>query len=85
MGELVNNITPKKHCISSHRMCKSFNDAYWATYIACLSEVNQKCLFSEDCALAIYQQYRNEDCPKYYSRYTLGSVKEYMKDNEKIA
>ena len=71
-----------EHCISSRRMCSSFNDAYWTAYNACLSEVQQQGLFSEDCVIAIYQQHLKADCPKYFTRYTLGSVKEYIKDNE---
>ena len=74
------------HCVSSIYVFKTFSEAFWDAYSQCVThprDVFFSC-FVRDWSLAVYQLHDSSTCPKYYTRYTLGSIKSYIQYNEQL-
>ena len=73
------------HCISSVRMYRTFSEAFWDGYNQCITNpTGDMSLFNRDYCLAVYQIHMEKACPRYYTRYTLGSVKSFLMFNESL-
>ena len=74
-------------CISSLNMYRTFNEAFWDAYNHCIDSQNtvvQHAALPEDFVIAVYQQHTRLSCGKHYTRYTLGSYKQFMLFNQKL-
>ena len=72
-----------ERCITGCGTRPSFNDAFWEAYTKCLTEVTGESLFTDDFTIAIYQHH-DASCFKATTRFTLGSVKQFMRYNEEM-
>ena len=73
------------HCISSVYMYRTFSEAFWDGYNHCIINPNKDMsLFHRDYCLTVYQIHMNKACPRYYTRYTLGSIKAFLMFNESL-
>ena len=72
------------YCMSSVLVHANFNDAFWDAYTQCIEHTTRSSCFVSDYTLAVYQLHSVSTCPRHYTRYTLGSFKEFMGHNEQL-
>lgn len=72
-----------ERCITGRSFRPSFNDAFWDAYTTCLNEVTGESLFTGDFTVAVYQHH-GAACFRSMTRFTLGSVKQFMRYNEEM-
>ena len=74
------------HCVCSVFTFKTFSEAFWDAYGHCVTHPRDIFFSSyvRDWSLAVYQMHDSTTCPKYQTRYTLGSIKSYIQYNEQL-
>ena len=74
------------HCVSSSFVYNKFSQAFWDAYGHCVGHAKDTFFAThcQDWTIAVCQMHDQTQCPKEYTRYTLGSVKDFILYNEQL-